>query len=94
MAANIAAVTDAEFDTSVLKSEKPVLELLAQVPTGLQQIRSMAISNLNGTEQFLIAGANTQGGVAMFERVDGGANLNLIVANRDLENRTSFVFLP
>jgi 6-phosphogluconolactonase (cycloisomerase 2 family) len=72
----------------------PVLELIAQIPTGLQQIRSMAISTINGTDQFLVAGANTLGGVSVFERVDGGKDLKLVVNNKDLENRTSFVFLP
>lgn len=70
------------------------LELLAQIPTGLQQIRSMTIGRVDdGGDEFLIAGANTDGGVAVFRRVDGGKNLTLVATNDDLANRTSFVFV-
>ncbi|KAJ7100708.1 Lactonase, 7-bladed beta-propeller-domain-containing protein [Mycena belliarum] len=72
----------------------PQLRLLAQVPTGLQQIRSMALGRADGGgDAFVIAGANTVGGVAVFKRVDGGRNLTLVARNNELENRTSFVFL-
>jgi len=70
------------------------LELVAQVPTGLQQIRSMALGPVeNGGDEFIVAGANTLGGVSVFRRVDGGRNLELVVNNQDLQNRTSFVFV-
>ncbi|KAJ7054139.1 Lactonase, 7-bladed beta-propeller-domain-containing protein [Mycena amicta] len=63
------------------------LKLVAQIPTGLQQIRSMSLGRVDdGGDEFLIAGANTVGGVAVFQRVDGGPNV-------DLQNRTSFVFV-
>ncbi|KAJ7678055.1 Lactonase, 7-bladed beta-propeller-domain-containing protein [Mycena polygramma] len=72
----------------------PQLNLLAQVPTGLQQIRSMALGRVDdGGDEFIIAGANTVGGVAVFQRVDGGRNLTLVARNVDLQNRTSFVFV-
>lgn len=70
------------------------LQLLAQIPTGLQQIRSMTIGNVkDGGDEFIIAGANTQGGVAVFRRVDGGRNLTLVTRNEEIANRTSFVFI-
>ncbi|KAJ7088704.1 Lactonase, 7-bladed beta-propeller-domain-containing protein [Mycena epipterygia] len=70
------------------------LNLLAQIPTGLQQIRSMALGRVDdGGDEFIIAGANTEGGVAVFQRVDGGRNLTLVARNLDLGNRTSFVFV-
>ncbi|KAJ7719095.1 hypothetical protein DFH07DRAFT_898853 [Mycena maculata] len=70
------------------------LQLVAQIPTGLQQIRSMALGRVDdGGDQFIIAGANTEGGVAVFQRVDGGRNLTLATRNLDLGNRTSFVFV-
>ncbi|KAJ8082639.1 hypothetical protein PM082_008494 [Marasmius tenuissimus] len=47
----------------------------------------------DGGDEFIIAGANTQGGVAVFQRVDGGKNLTLVVRNEEIANRTSFVFL-
>lgn len=70
------------------------LRLTNQVFTGLSQIRSFAIGKTEGGgDEFLIAGANTQGGVAVFKRTDGGRNLELVVRNQELQNRTSFVFL-
>ncbi|KAF7369147.1 putative isomerase YbhE [Mycena venus] len=70
------------------------LNLVAQIPTGLQQIRSMALGRVDdGGDEFIIAGANTEGGVAIFQRVDGGRNLTLAARNLDLGNRTSFVFV-
>ncbi|KAJ7582540.1 Lactonase, 7-bladed beta-propeller-domain-containing protein [Mycena floridula] len=70
------------------------LQLLAQIPTGLQQIRSMTIGRVdNGGDEFLIAGANTNGGVSVFRRVDGGKNLTLVANNNEIANRTSFVFV-
>lgn len=70
------------------------LQLLAQVPTGLQQIRSMTLGKVqDGGDHFIIAGANTQGGVAIFRRIDGGKNLTLVARNEDIANRTSFVFV-
>ncbi|KAF9019799.1 putative isomerase YbhE, partial [Hymenopellis radicata] len=76
------------------KREGEALQLLAQIPTGLQQIRGMMLGNVaDGSDEFVMAGANTEGGVAMFRRVDGGRSLELVVRNEDLQNRTSFVFL-
>ncbi|KAJ7220613.1 Lactonase, 7-bladed beta-propeller-domain-containing protein [Mycena pura] len=70
------------------------LKLVAQIPTGLQQIRSMALGRVDdGGDEFIIAGANTEGGVAVFRRVDGGRNLTLVARNTDTQNRTSFVFV-
>ena len=70
------------------------LRLTNQVFTGLSQIRSFAIGKTgDGGDEFLIAGANTEGGVAVFRRTDGGKNLELVVRNQELQNRTSFVFL-
>jgi hypothetical protein len=68
--------------------------LQAQVFTGLRQIRSMAVGKVSdGGDEYLIAGANVDGGVAVFQRVDGGRNLQLVTRNTDIANRTSFVFV-
>lgn len=76
------------------KREGEALTLLAQIPTGLQQIRSMALGRVDdGGDEFIIAGANTVGGVAIFQRVDGGRNLTLVARNEEIANRTSFVFV-
>ncbi|KAF8811102.1 hypothetical protein BYT27DRAFT_7184481 [Phlegmacium glaucopus] len=71
-----------------------VLALQGQVFTGLRQIRSMAIGRVaDGGEMFLVAGANLDGGVVVFNRTDGGRNLREVARNQDLANRTSFVFV-
>lgn len=67
------------------------LTLVRHVFTGLQQIRGMQFGGVDN--KFLIAGANTQGGVAMFERTGDGGDLNLLATNLELQNRTSFAFL-
>ncbi|KAH8823151.1 Lactonase, 7-bladed beta-propeller-domain-containing protein [Flagelloscypha sp. PMI_526] len=70
------------------------LELIAQVPTGLQQIRSFSIGpKSKNADEFLIAGANTNGGVSVFRRTEGGRNLELVVNDQTLQNRTSFIFV-
>ena len=71
------------------------LTLVNQVFTGLKQIRSMAIGpvSIAGAEEFLIAGANVDGGVVMYQRTNGGRNLTELVRNTDIQNRTSFVFI-
>lgn len=70
------------------------LTLLSQVFTGLKQIRSMALGRVaDGGDEFLVAGANVDGGVAIFQRTDGGRNLSVVARNTDIANRTSFVFV-
>ncbi|KAF5374093.1 hypothetical protein D9615_008896 [Tricholomella constricta] len=72
----------------------PSLSLVAQVFTGLKQIRSMSLGPVEGGgDEFLVAGANVDGGVVMFRRVDGGRNLIEMVRNEEIANRTSFVFV-
>jgi len=64
--------------------------LVAQVFTGLQQIRGMAFS---GDGQFLVAAGSKSGGVKVFERVDGGAGLREVASNGEVDTRTSFVWV-
>ena len=68
--------------------------LLSQVFTGLKQIRSMALGRVaDGGDEFLVAGANVDGGVVVFQRTDGGRNLSEVARNTEIANRTSFVFV-
>jgi len=70
------------------------LELIAQIPTGLQQIRGMALGTVaGGSDAYLVAAANTQGGVAVFKRTEGGKNLEVAARNTELASRSSFVWL-
>lgn len=81
-------------DAPLVNTFAPTFVLQSQTFTGLNQIRSMAIGRVeNGSDEFLIAGANTDGGVAVFSRVSGGRNLTLVARNEEVQNRTSFVFL-
>ncbi|KAJ3915123.1 Lactonase, 7-bladed beta-propeller-domain-containing protein [Lentinula edodes] len=84
-----------ESSTSNSEGAGYSFNLLAQVPTGLQQIRSMTLGRVdNGGDAYIVAGATTTGGVSILERVGGGRNLTLLANNQDVQNRTSFVFLP
>lgn len=79
---------------SIVNSINGTLTLQSQVFTGLKQIRSMALGRVaDGGDEFLVAGANVDGGVAVFQRTDGGRNLSLVARNTDIANRTSFVFV-
>ncbi|PPQ69707.1 hypothetical protein CVT25_012970 [Psilocybe cyanescens] len=81
-------------DADPINTFSATLTLQSQTFTGLSQIRSMAIGHVeDGGDEFLIAGANLDGGVAVFRRVDGGRNLTLVARNTEVQNRTSFVFL-
>jgi hypothetical protein len=77
------------------KREGGSLQLVAQVFTGLNQIRSMNIGRVeDGGDEFLVAsGFAGTGGVVMFKRVDGGRNLTEVARNTDVTTRTSFVFV-
>ncbi|KAF5390967.1 hypothetical protein D9757_004012 [Collybiopsis confluens] len=89
--------TSVDSDSAASSASDTVysFNLLAQVPTGLQQIRSMALGRVDdGGDAYIVAGATTTGGVAVLERVDGGRNLTLVASNQEVQNRTSFVFLP
>jgi len=66
---------DPRGDTIAIFSPKP-LQLVKHVYTGLQQIRGMAIGGVN--EEYIIAAGMVGGGVAIFERVDGGRDLKLL----------------
>lgn len=75
-------------------SSEGKLENLAQVYTGLQQIRSMAIGKVeDGGDEFIVAGANTNGGVSVFRRTEGGKNLEFVANDQTFANRSSYVWL-
>lgn len=67
------------------------LNLIAQVFTGLDQVRGMEFS---ATGEYLVAaGVAGTGGTAVFKRVDGGKGLVEVARNLDIATRTSFVWL-
>jgi len=66
---------DPRGDTIAIFSPEP-LKLVKHVYTGLNQIRGMAIGGVD--EEFVIAAGLTGGGVAIFQRTNGGADLQLL----------------
>lgn len=67
------------------------LELIAEVRSGLNHLRGMAFGGAD--DKFLIAGGMNGGGVKVFERVEGGANLKLVATNDSVEAPTGFLWL-
>lgn len=66
-------------------------ELVNQVYTGVNQVRGLWIGGPN--DEFVVAGGVVgTGGVVVFQRTDGGANLVEVARNTDIPTRTSFVF--
>ena len=72
------------------------LVLRNQVYTGLDQIRGMMSGEQagNGGEAHIAAGADSgTGGVKVFKRTEGGANLEEVAANTVVPTRDTFVWL-
>ena len=55
----------------------------------------MEIGNpANGGDQYLIAGAASgDGGVVVFQRTEGGGNLEFVASNLKVPTRTAFVLI-
>ncbi|KAJ7472376.1 Lactonase, 7-bladed beta-propeller-domain-containing protein [Mycena galericulata] len=67
------------------------LSLVAQVYTGLDQIRGMQFGGED--DEYLIAGSFAgTAGVVIYKRVDGGRGLAEVVRNSEVPTRTSFVW--
>lgn len=66
------------------------LSLLKQVFTGLQILRGMTLSP-DGT--YIVAGGQTAGGIVVYERVNGGADLSVVARNSGAPATTSYVWL-
>jgi 6-phosphogluconolactonase (cycloisomerase 2 family) len=82
----------AEGDTlAIFSLEDPnTPSLVAEVHTGLQQLRGAAIVGEN--EQYIVMGGQTAGGVKVFERVDGGRSVKELAALPDIQAPTGFVW--
>lgn len=72
--ATASSAIDPQGDTIAVLSTSPKLHVVAQVHTGLQQIRGMQISP---DGKYIAAAGLVGGGLAVFEVVNGGANLTL-----------------
>jgi 6-phosphogluconolactonase (cycloisomerase 2 family) len=82
----------AEGDTLAIFSlqDPNTPSLVAEVHTGLQQLRGAAIVGEN--EQYIVLGGQTAGGVKVFERVDGGRSVKELAALPDIQAPTGFVW--
>jgi len=81
--------TNPEGDTIAIFSLNP-LTLVKQFRTGLMQLRGAAIGGPDGA--YLVAGGLVGGGVAVFERIDGGADLQVVARLPTVLNSSAFVF--
>lgn len=66
------------------------LKLVKQVYTGLNQLRGAAIGGPNG--EYIVAGGLVGGGVSVFQRTKGGADLVKLANLPSINNSSSFVF--
>lgn len=65
---------DPRGDTIAIFATSPSLQLVKQVYTGLQQIRGLQIT---ADGKYLVAAGLTGGGIAVYEAINGGADLEL-----------------
>ena len=83
---------DPRGDTIAIFELEPQLKLVAQVYTGLNQVRGMMFGGPEN--EFLVAsGVAGSGGVIVFKRTNGGANLTAVAQNTQVAQRSSFVWL-
>ncbi|KAF8586774.1 putative isomerase YbhE [Ramaria rubella] len=65
-------------------------KLVRQVHTGLNNLRGFII---DPSGRYLVAGGNVSGGVKVYERINGGADLVLVAASEEVPTASSFVWL-
>jgi len=81
---------DPNGDSIAIFSLNP-LKLVKQFKTNLYHIRGLALGGNNN--KFLVAGGLNSGGVAVYERINDGADLKLIAQNSGIQQPTGFVVL-
>ncbi|KAF8608340.1 3-carboxy-cis,cis-mucoante lactonizing enzyme [Ceratobasidium sp. AG-I] len=95
VARNLAASPDPRGDTIAIFSFDAVgkLALVNQVYTGLNRLRAVAQGGPN--DQYIAAAGQTGGGLAVFEKLDGGRNLvaRARLADGVVQAPSSFVWL-
>lgn len=73
---NVGTGLDPRGDSLAIFAVKPELKLVTQAYTGLSQLRGVALLGEDG--KYIIAAGLGGGGVSVFERVEGGADLKLV----------------
>lgn len=70
------------------------LTLVKQVYTGLEELRGVEFGAVgSGAEEYLVATGAQSGGVAVYKRVDGGADLELVVRDDTVVPRSTVLLL-
>jgi 6-phosphogluconolactonase (cycloisomerase 2 family) len=64
------------------------MKMVSEVRSGLNHLRGMAFGGMD--DRWLIAGGVNEGGVSVFERVDGGKGLRVVAEQKDVEAPTGF----
>ncbi|KAH9849368.1 putative isomerase YbhE [Lenzites betulinus] len=86
-------VQDPRGDAIAIYAVEPALRFVKHVFTGLDQIRGMELST-DGESAFLVAaGVAGDAGVVVLKRTSGGADLEVVAANKEVPTRSSFVWL-
>ena len=67
------------------------LDLIAEIRTGLNHLRGMVFGGPD--DKYLIAGGVKEGGVKMFERIDGGKSLELVATYDPIKTPAAFLWL-
>lgn len=88
---NTGSTTDERGDTVAIFQIEPEVKLVAQVFSGVQQIRGMEFGG-EKNEYLVLSGVVGNGGVAVFERTNGGANLTEVARDTTVPTRTGFVW--
>ncbi|KDQ15453.1 hypothetical protein BOTBODRAFT_131276 [Botryobasidium botryosum FD-172 SS1] len=81
---------DPSGDSIAIFSLNP-LKLVKQFKTNLNHIRGLALGGPN--DQYLVAGGLNGGGVAVYERINGGADFRLVAQNYGVSQPTGFVVI-
>ncbi|KAJ7852583.1 Lactonase, 7-bladed beta-propeller-domain-containing protein [Mycena leptocephala] len=87
---NIGGTVDPRGDT-IAVFDPAGLRLVAQVYTGLVQIRGMALGLGAVGEEYLVALGAVSGGMVVYKRTEGGAALEEVARNSSAVARTSLV---
>lgn len=89
---NIAGWADPRGDTIGI-FEPTGLDVVAQVYTGLVQIRGMELGVGEAGEEYLVALGALSGGMVVYKRTEGGAALEEVARNSSAVARTTLVML-
>lgn len=74
---------------SLHDKEKP--KLIEEVRTGLKHVRGMVFGGPD--DKWLVTGGVYNGGVKIFERIEGGKKLKVVAENDSIKAPTAFLWL-